>query len=74
MNNLGADQNRRGEFLKFFSKKFGGIKKVALSLHPLKQRAHSSVGSERLPYKQDVRGSNPCVPTKATSQGWLFLF
>jgi hypothetical protein len=26
-------------------------------------RAHSSAGSEHLPYKQGVRGSNPCAPT-----------
>ena len=32
------------------------------------QGAHSSAGSEHLPYKQRVRGSNPCAPTpmKAT--------
>ena len=29
--------------------------------HPL--WGHSSVGSERLFYKQEVLGSNPCVPT-----------
>ena len=28
-----------------------------------KNREHSSVGSERLPYKQDVGGSNPSAPT-----------
>ena len=27
-------------------------------------REHSSVGSERLPYKQRVGGSNPSAPTK----------
>ncbi len=26
-------------------------------------RAHSSAGSEHLPYKQGVTGSNPVVPT-----------
>jgi hypothetical protein len=25
-----------------------------------------------MPYKQDVRGSNPCVPTKASHLGGLF--
>ena len=29
----------------------------------LKYREHSSAGSEHLPYKQRVRGSNPCAPT-----------
>src|SRR5450631_4623088 len=28
------------------------------------KREHSSAGSEHLPYKQRVRGSNPCAPTK----------
>jgi hypothetical protein len=28
-----------------------------------KKREHSSAGSEHLPYKQRVRGSNPCAPT-----------
>ncbi len=34
-----------------------------LSLQSLKKREHSSAGSEHLPYKQRVRGSNPCAPT-----------
>jgi hypothetical protein len=28
------------------------------------KREHSSAGSEHLPYKQRVRGSNPCAPTQ----------
>jgi hypothetical protein len=41
-------------------------------LHPLK-REHSSAGSEHLPYKQRVLGSNPCAPTTMTrvSEGFL---
>ena len=36
-----------------------------VSLHPqTSDRALSSVGSERLPYKQRVGGSNPSAPTK----------
>lgn len=31
---------------------------------PHKRREFSSVGSERLPYKQEVDGSNPSTPTK----------
>ena len=31
--------------------------------NPLRQRKLSSVGSERLPYKQEVAGSNPAVST-----------
>jgi hypothetical protein len=36
--------------------------------------ALSSVGSERLPYKQEVTGSNPVAPTTKAIlfQGWLF--
>ncbi len=30
---------------------------------PNKEREHSSAGLEHLPYKQRVRGSNPCAPT-----------
>ena len=33
------------------------------SCHPDQQRALSSAGSERLPYKQRVGGSNPSAPT-----------
>lgn len=43
-----------------------------------KKRVHSSAGSEHLPYKQGVQGSNPCGPTiklkshlEDTSK-WLF--
>ena len=34
------------------------------SCHPDQIRAFSSVGSERLPYKQRVGGSNPSTPTE----------
>ena len=34
------------------------------SCHPDQQRALSSAGSERLPYKQRVGGSNPSAPTQ----------
>ena len=34
-------------------------------------REYSSVGSERLPYKQKVIGSNPITPTKASSPPYL---
>ena len=33
------------------------------------KREFSSVGSERLPYKQRVGGSNPSTPTKERSLG-----
>ncbi len=35
-----------------------------LPIFALRKREHSSVGLEHLPYKQRVRGSNPCAPTK----------
>ena len=38
------------------------------------KREHSSAGSEHLPYKQRVRGSNPFAPTKKTTDGCLFSF
>jgi hypothetical protein len=40
-----------------------GQENLSLSVFEDRKRAHSSVGSERLPYKQDVGGSNPSVPT-----------
>jgi len=38
------------------------VKKNKLPLHP-QFREHSSAGSEHLPYKQRVTGSNPVAPT-----------
>ena len=35
-------------------------------------REHSSAGSEHLPYKQGVIGSNPIVPTEKPPNRWLF--
>ncbi len=37
-------------------------------------REFSSAGSEHLPYKQRVTGSNPVTPTKANLYGLAFLF
>ncbi len=37
-------------------------------------RANSSVGPERLPYKQDVGGSNPSSPTEKALFSGLFSF
>ncbi len=41
---------------------------------PKQIREHSSAGSEHLPYKQRVRGSNPCAPTKVTILVTFFYF
>lgn len=50
--------------------------KIPLYLHPV--REHSSAGSEHLPYKQRVTGSNPVAPTEKSPcrlfyKGFLFL-
>ena len=39
-------------------------------------REHSSVGLEHLPYKQRVRGSNPCAPTNRPRNfaGLFFIY
>jgi hypothetical protein len=62
------------------------IQTLQLYLHPnstetpLKAptfREHSSAGSEHLPYKQRVTGSNPVAPTdkrKTALQGVFFVF
>ena len=67
------------------------MSKTVVSLQPLKstrpteteasqaERELSSVGSERLPYKQRVGGSNPSAPTsekkiKASDSSGAFLF
>ena len=40
----------------------------------IQTRAISSVGSEHLPYKQGVTGSNPVSPTEKASVNWrLFI-
>ena len=49
-----------------------------LSLHPHSKqkriaRAFSSAGSEHLPYKQRVGGSNPSTPTKEFYRELLFF-
>ena len=57
---------------------FAGMKKKRTFATLLKRRgrALSSAGSERLPYKQRVGGSNPSAPTEKwkASVGCLFVF
>jgi putative endonuclease len=43
-------------------------------LHSQNLREHSSVGLEHLPYKQRVRGSNPCAPTNTSYNYGVFSF
>ena len=87
-----CDRKKR---LKKTSEKFG-VRKIALYLHSqlgnmkwfpqtisifnCTTREYSSAGSEHLPYKQRVRGSNPCAPTQQSeveshpiSGGSLFI-
>jgi hypothetical protein len=43
-------------------------------LQPIRKKGElSSAGSEHLPYKQRVTGSNPVVPTKPRRNAGLFL-
>ncbi len=60
----------------FASKKFGDKKKWSIFALAITQREFSSAGSEHLPYKQRVGGSNPSTPTNRKSNlfGLLFLF
>ena len=53
-------------FSTFFTKKFGELKKSSTFAPELNVRVLSSAGSEHLPYKQRVTGSNPVESTKAT--------
>ena len=57
---------------------FAGMKKkrTFATLLKRRERALSSAGSERLPYKQRVGGSNPSAPTEKwkASIGCLFCF
>jgi hypothetical protein len=47
-----------------FLKKNFAVKHGSLSLHSQHKREFSSAGSEHLPYKQRVGGSNPSTPTQ----------
>ena len=50
-------------------------RKIVVPLHRFpKERAFSSAGSEHLPYKQRVGGSNPSTPTPRPLFSGLFLF
>ena len=54
--------------MRIFAEKVCQFKKNVVPLHRfLKERAFSSAGSEHLPYKQRVGGSNPSTPTPKTS-------
>jgi hypothetical protein len=48
-------------------KKFAGVKisRIFVALFEKHKRAFSSAGSEHLPYKQRVGGSNPSTPTNS---------
>ena len=58
--------------MKFLPEKIWKLGKVVVTLHSLLgMRALSSAGSERLPYKQRVGGSNPSAPTNRSEKGPL---
>ena len=72
---LGDFSEKNGLFWKktsIFEKKvrfFLVVQKIAVPLHRFwRQRAVSAVGSEHLPYKQRVGGSNPSLPTNRAVQ------
>ena len=48
--------------MQFFEIKFVNIKSLLIFAFPI-TRGLSSAGSEHLPYKQRVTGSNPVAPT-----------
>ena len=50
------------------------LHKIFLPLHPQTAREFSSAGSEHLPYKQRVGGSNPSTPTKRKASFWDAFF
>ena len=60
----------------FLRKKLCGIKKMPIFAPLLqRERAFSSAGSEHLPYKQRVGGSNPSTPTLNIGVSlWILLF
>ena len=46
---------------------------IFVYLHPVqRKRELSSAGSEHLPYKQGVTGSNPVAPTKPQKRGFFY--
>ena len=47
----------------FFGESFAGLQKTPIFASQLRKGAFSSAGSEHLPYKQRVGGSNPSTPT-----------
>ena len=61
-------------YRKNVGEKFAGSEKKLYLCSAFSKRALSSAGSERLPYKQRVGGSNPSAPTgHPAAAGWLFF-
>ena len=52
---------------------FWGIKQELYICTPENDWEFSSAGSEHLPYKQRVTGSNPVTPTKSPIQSGFFI-
>ena len=49
------------------------VSNFTLPLHSQTKREFSSAGSEHLPYKQRVGGSNPSTPTKQSERVAFFV-
>ena len=60
------------KFPRKYCKTFGGFRKTSYLCSAFQKRALSSVGSERLPYKQRVGGSNPSAPTSTVRKVELY--
>jgi hypothetical protein len=68
------DLNDHIKYLGLFFRFSLQLLKSYIYLHPEPQREISSAGSEHLPYKQGVTGSNPVSPTKKASPEMMGLF
>ena len=77
---INAMNHNSRKFCKMFPKKFAELKICRIFAIPKHEnsfgevRELSSVGSERLPYKQRVGGSTPSAPTKSSAVTcWTFF-
>ena len=69
-----AQNQEKMHFFENFFPKCLQVQKKAVPLHRFwneRHRAFSSAGSEHLPYKQRVGGSNPSTPTSFDEVSWI---
>ena len=70
-----AKMEEKTNFLEKSCRKICGFKKYSYLCNAFgNKRVFSSAGSEHLPYKQRVGGSNPSTPTQRNRQKSRFLF